>query len=43
MDFTKGDLAKSQLIKYLEWFSVTFYIYLEYAIGDIYPSFDAFF
>ena len=43
MDFTKGDLAKSKLIKkYNNGFlcHLTLYIYSKYTIGDIYPSFD---
>ena len=35
MDFTKGDLAKSKLIKLPQWFSVSYDI--------LYPSFDVFY
>ena len=44
MDFTKFDLAKSKLINHSGFLChVTFYIYSKYTIGDIYPSFDAFY
>ena len=35
MDFTKGDLAKSKLIKQPQWFSVSYDL--------LYSSFDAFY
>ena len=45
MDFTKGDLANPSLSNNHSGFlcHVTFYIYLKYTIGDIYPLFGAFY
>ena len=43
--FTKGDLAKTKIIKQPQWFlcHVTFLFYSNYTIGYMYPLFNAFY